>query len=55
MLEVNEFRCYEAKIEVGGHLTVVGQWQSTGGSSQRSPGLDSQRLPAFSLPSIFPT
>ena len=49
MLEVNEFRCCEAKIEVGGHLTVVAQWQSTGGSSQRCPGLDSRRLPAFSL------
>ena len=52
-----EFRCYEAKIEesekasshrksyrivsVGGCLAVVAQWQRTGGSSQRYPGLDS--------------
>ena len=27
--------------------------QSTGGSSQRYPGFDSRRLPAFSLSSIF--
>ena len=39
-LEINEFRCFEVKIEyiqwnvrVGGHPTVVAQWQSTGGSS----------------------
>ena len=41
MLEVNEFRCYEAKIEVSGHPTVVSQLQSTDGSSQKCPGLDS--------------
>ena len=50
-LEINEFRCYEAKIEesenpsihnlyrgllgAGGCPAVVAQWQSTGGSSQR--------------------
>ena len=28
-------------------------WQSTGGSSQRCPGFDSQQLPSFSLSSIF--
>ena len=27
----------------------VAQWQSTGGSSRRCPGLDSRQLPAFSL------
>ena len=31
----------------------LAQWQSTGGSSQRCSGFDSQRLPAFSLSSIF--
>ena len=31
----------------------MAQWQSTGGSSQRFPGFDSRRLPAFSLSSIF--
>ena len=41
------------KIEVGGHPAAVAQWQSTGGSSQRCPRLDSRRLPAFSLLSIF--
>ena len=34
-------------VRVGGCPTVVAQWQSTGGSSQRCPGFDSQRLPAF--------
>ena len=69
-LVINEFRCYETKIEASekagscresnpGHLwrivrgggcpAVVAQWQSTGGSSQRYPGFDSRRLPAFSL------
>ena len=52
---MNEIRCYEAKIKVGGHPTVVSQWHSTGSSSQKCPGLDSQRLPAFSLLSIFAT
>ena len=60
-LEIKEVRCYEAKIEesekgqqyiqrivrVGGCPAVVAQWQSTGGSSQRCPGFDSRRLPAF--------
>ena len=34
---------------VGGCPAVVAQytWQSTGGSSQRCPGFDSRRLPAF--------
>ena len=32
---------------VGGCPAVVVQWQSTGGSSQRCPGFDSWRLPAF--------
>ena len=55
MLELKEFRCYEAKIEetqkassswesnsrVGGHLAVMAQWQSAGGSSQRCSGFDS--------------
>ena len=40
-------------VKDGGHLVVVAQWQSTGGSSQRCPGFDSWRLPAFSLSSIF--
>ena len=31
----------------GGCPAVVAQWQSTGGSSQRCPGFDSRRLPAF--------
>ena len=32
--KINEFRCYEAKIEESEKLV---QWQSTGGSSQRCP------------------
>ena len=40
-------------VRVGGCLAVMTQWQSTGGSSQRCPGFDSQQLPSFSLPSIF--
>ena len=40
-------------VKDGGHLVVVAKWQSTGGSSQRCPGFDSWRLPAFSLFSIF--
>ena len=39
-------------VRVGGRPAVVGQWQSTGGSSQRCPGFDSRQLPAFSLSSI---
>ena len=34
-------------MEIGGCPAVVAQWQSTGGSSQRCPGFDSRRLPAF--------
>ena len=34
-------------MRVGGRPAVVAQWQSTGGSSQRCPGFDSWRLPAF--------
>ena len=55
-LEINEFRCYEVKrriVGTGGCPAVVAKWQSTGGSSQRCPGFDSRRLPAFSLSSIF--
>ena len=55
-LEINEFRCFELKIEyiqwnvrVGGHPTVVAQWQNTGGSSQRGLWFDSQRLLAYSF------
>ena len=40
-------------VRVGGCPAVVAQWQSTGGSSQRCPGFDSQQLSAFSLSSIF--
>ena len=40
-------------VRAGGCPAVVAQWQSTGGSSQRCPGFDSRRLPAFSLSSIF--
>ena len=36
-------------VRVGGCPAVVTQWQSIGGSTQRCPGFDSQRLPAFSL------
>ena len=36
-------------VRVSGHPAVVGQWQSTGGSNQKSPGFDSWWLPAFSL------
>ena len=36
-------------VKDGGHPVVVAKWQSTGGSSQRCPGFDSWRLPAFSL------
>ena len=38
---------------VGGCPAVVVQWQSTGGSSQRCPGFNYWRLPAFLLSSIF--
>ena len=34
-------------VRVGGCPAVMAQWQSTGGSSQRCPGFDSQRLLAF--------
>ena len=34
-------------VGVGGCPAVVAQWQSTGSSSQRCPGFDSRRLPAF--------
>ena len=34
-------------------LSLLMQWQNTGGSSQRCPGFDSRQLPAFSLSSIF--
>ena len=34
-------------VRVAGCPAVVAQWQSTGGSSQRCPGFDSRRLPAF--------
>ena len=37
-----------------GCLAVVAQWQSTGGSSQRCSGFDSQRLPAFRFPLFLP-
>ena len=40
-------------LRAGGYLAIVAQWQSTGCSSQRCPGFDSRRLPAFSLSSIF--
>ena len=36
-----------SKVRVGGCPVAVAHWQSTGGSSQRCPGFDSQRLPAF--------
>ena len=42
------------KILSTGLLAVVAQWQSTGGSSQRCPGFDSRRLPAFSFPLFSP-
>ena len=35
MLEVNEFRCYEAKIEVGGHQAVA----QARGVMDSTPGL----------------
>ena len=38
-LEINEFRCYEAKIEECE--------KSTGGSSQKYPGFNSRWLPGF--------
>ena len=38
---------YIEDLRVGGCPAVVAQWQSTGGSSQRCPGFDSRRLPAF--------
>ena len=40
-------------VRVGGHPAVMAQWHTTGGSSQRCPGVNSQRLPAFSCSSIF--
>ena len=46
-------QCIRRIVRVGGCPAVVAQWQSTGGSSQRCPGFDSRRLPAFSLSSIF--
>ena len=46
-------RKYTRIVRLGGCPVVVAQWQSTGGSSRRSPGLDSRQLPAFSLSSIF--
>ena len=36
-------------LRVSSCLAVVAQWQSTGNSSQRCPGFNSWRLPAFSL------
>ena len=39
--------------EAGGCLAVMTQWQSTGGSSQKCLGFNSQRLTAFSLSLIF--
>ena len=36
-------------MRVGGRLAIMSQGQSTGGSSQRCPGFDSQRLPTFSF------
>ena len=50
-LEINEFRCYEPKIEESERLGVVAQWQSTGSSNQRSP--PGNCWPFFSLSSIF--
>ena len=41
-------------VRVGGCPAVVAQWETTGGSSQKCPGFDSRRLPAFlTFPSIF--
>ena len=37
------------KVAIGGRPTVVDQWQRTGDSSQRCPGFDSRRLPAFTF------
>ena len=42
-------------VRVGGCPSVVAQWHSTGSSSQRCPGFDSQWLPAFSISSILPS
>ena len=44
MVEINEFRCYQVKIEgsvasVGGCPAVVAQWQSTVGSVPATAGL----------------
>ena len=36
-------------MRVGGHPTVVAQWQNTGGSNQRGLWFDSQRLLAYSF------
>ena len=41
-------------MRAGGCPAVVAQWQSTGSSSQRCPGFDSQRLLAFSFPLFSP-
>ena len=41
-------------VRAGGCPAVVAQWQSTGGSSQRCPGFDYQRLPAFFTSLISP-
>ena len=63
MPEIDEFRRYEVKINLStcakhiedceGWWSSGAQWQSTGGSSQRYLGSDSQWLLAFSLPSIL--
>ena len=36
-------------MRFGGCLAVGAQWENTGGSSQRCPGFDSQRLSVFFL------
>ena len=41
-------------MRVGGCPVVVAQWQSTGGSTQRCPGFNFQRLLAFYLPLFSP-
>ena len=41
-------------VRVGSCPAVVAQWQSVGGSSQRCPGFDSRRLPAFHFPPFSP-
>ena len=43
----------EGIVRVGGCPGVMVQWQSTGGSSQRCPGFNSQRLPDLSLSDLI--